>query len=112
MQQFISATAVKGQNVIFAGDAVGNAHFLTSGGVMTAAVPHVFALEKLLANLADGVPRRRALDRYDKWTLAATKAWLKLGFKQFGRQGAQGETFESAMASALERLRTARGAKL
>ncbi|HSI03395.1 MAG TPA: FAD-dependent monooxygenase, partial [Myxococcota bacterium] len=110
MQQFISASAVKGENVIFAGDAVGNAHFLTSGGVMTATVPHVFALEKLLANLADGVPRTRALDRYNKWTLMATKAWLKLGFKEFGRQGEHGDTFEAAMADALERLRTAGGA--
>ncbi len=109
IQQYISATAVHGENVIFAGDAVGSAHFLTSGGVMVATVPHIFALEKLLANLADGVPRKIALDRYDRWALAGTKEWLRLGFGEFGRRGAQTETFESAMAAALERLRHARG---
>lgn len=104
MQQYISATAVKGENVVFAGDAVGNAHFLTSGGVMTATVPHIRALEKLLANLADGVPRWLALDCYNRWTMAGTKAWLKLGHNEFGRLGDKHEPFESALAAALERL--------
>jgi hypothetical protein len=73
---------------------------------MTAAVPHIFALEKLLANLADGIPRKRALDRYNRWTIAATRAWIKLGWKEFGRQGEHAD-FDAAMASALERLRQA-----
>ncbi len=107
MQQFISKTAVQGNNLILIGDAVGNAHFLTSGGMNTACVPHSFALQTLLENLRAGVDRKEALKRYDLRAIAGTKEWLRVGYAEFGRQIAAanfGQAFSEAFREARKRL--------
>ena len=103
MQQHMSKSAVKGNNMIFIGDAVGNAHFLTSGGLMTACVPHTFALEKLLADVAKGTPKREALREYNTLTMDATREWLRVGFAEFGRISVK-KNFNEALRAAYERL--------
>jgi 2-polyprenyl-6-methoxyphenol hydroxylase-like FAD-dependent oxidoreductase len=108
LQQWISDRQTAGDNVILLGDAVGNAHFLTSGGVMTASVPHQIALSRLLDDIATGKRRDQALAFYGSFVRNATLEWARLGIREFGRQVGAGN-FGKIFSQLLSDLRAAEG---
>ena len=109
LQQWIADTAVPAANVVLVGDAVGNAHFLTSGGVMTAAVPHQQELDRYLSGRTSaGLTDAQQREIYDKRVRAATLEWARLGIREFGRQ-VVAANFGSQFTELLAKLRREKG---
>jgi 2-polyprenyl-6-methoxyphenol hydroxylase-like FAD-dependent oxidoreductase len=82
VQQHASERARSGQ-VVSLGDSVGNHHPNLGGGATTAAVPHLDALKRLIAALDGGVPRHKAIARYEREVLAATDYWGALTISEY-----------------------------
>ncbi|MDX6768032.1 MAG: FAD-dependent monooxygenase [Elusimicrobiota bacterium] len=108
LQQNVADEAVAGTNLALGGDQVGGAHFLTSGGVMTALVPHMQAVLALIEDYKRGRAAQPefGLARYGRWVREATLEWLRIGAPEIGQSIAA----SNLGAEATARLRASRRA--
>jgi hypothetical protein len=70
-------------NGLVAGDAMGNGHFLTSGGMMVGTVAHSACLRRYFEALHAGVPREEAFRKLCREVRDASEAWLQISKKEF-----------------------------
>ncbi len=76
-------SAVYGDNLVFAGDAVGTNHFKAAGGAATGITTHVASLNRFLDTMVHGTPRAAALAQLDHDLRASTLAWALHGLPEF-----------------------------
>ncbi|QLL05733.1 FAD-dependent oxidoreductase [Mycobacterium vicinigordonae] len=84
LQAKVSSTAVAGDNLVLAGDAVGVGHWSVGGGMHVAGVCHPKRLDDLATELLKTTANRsQALRKYNEGVLADTIAWISRGIKHY-----------------------------
>jgi 2-polyprenyl-6-methoxyphenol hydroxylase-like FAD-dependent oxidoreductase len=82
MQARISSAAFAGDNLVLAGDAVGNGHWSVGGGMHVAGMCHQKRLDNLAAELRKAPNNRlNAIRKYNRGALADTIAWISRGIE-------------------------------
>lgn len=84
IQAKISSVAFAGDNLVLAGDAVGNGHWSVGGGMHVAGMCHQRRLDNLAAELCNAPNNRlNALRTYNRGVLADTIAWISRGIEHY-----------------------------
>ena len=83
IQARISNIAYAGENLVLAGDAVGEGHWSVGGGMHVAGMFHQRHLDVLAAAFRGPGRRLDALKKYNKGVLDDTKTWISLGIKDY-----------------------------
>jgi flavin-dependent dehydrogenase len=83
LQQKISETAYKGDNLMLIGDAVGNAHWSVGGGMQIGAISHAEKLKHLLFELDNCIEKSIALQHYSNYVLQDSQKWGEVGIIDF-----------------------------
>lgn len=85
LKQAICETAIKGDNVVLIGDAVGAGHWSVGGGMQTGSVCHIERLKTLLLDIELGMPKAAALNKYSDAVITDTKTWIEVSAKDQSR---------------------------
>lgn len=83
LEQHISSRASSGNNVLLAGDAVGNGHWRVGGGMHVGVVAHPERFRQFLTDINGGVPLKEALKKYEAHAISDSSIWVRSGLHNF-----------------------------
>ncbi|MBT8467951.1 MAG: NAD(P)/FAD-dependent oxidoreductase [Deltaproteobacteria bacterium] len=88
LQSHVAGPVAKdARNVHLIGDARGNSHFLTSLGKVTGTGTHQMSMRRYWTALSEGANQKLSRAILDRRLDAGTRAWLKLGLREFTTRG-------------------------